>query len=265
VPRPTSQFIPEYFKGIYGLGGNFALVGVHMWYLWWLFWFSLITLPLLVRLKDGRGSRLVAKLAAQMERPGAIFVLGLPLCVPQVLLNPKWFPWGLEEAGWFLVTYLILLVYGFVLAEDEGFRRAIARHWVSALILGGATNLLILGSSLPALSGFFEPFPDVALTIVRTLGAWFWLVALLGFADRYLSFANHFLAYAAEAVLPFYMLHQTIIVIIGFFIRNWQLGMVPKYIFLSTTAFSIIMLLYEFVIRRNRILRVLFGMRPERT
>ncbi|HRJ75743.1 MAG TPA: acyltransferase family protein, partial [Anaerolineales bacterium] len=39
------QFIPEYFKGWYAFGGNFAWMGLHLWYLLMLFLFSLIMLP----------------------------------------------------------------------------------------------------------------------------------------------------------------------------------------------------------------------------
>ena len=39
----------EYFNGFYGLGGNFALVPLHMWFLWLLFIFSLILLPIFYR------------------------------------------------------------------------------------------------------------------------------------------------------------------------------------------------------------------------
>ena len=27
------DFLPHYFEGIYGFGGNFAVVGMHLWYL----------------------------------------------------------------------------------------------------------------------------------------------------------------------------------------------------------------------------------------
>jgi hypothetical protein len=50
------QFIPEYFRGLYGMGGSFALTGMHLWYLAWLFVFSCVALPLFVWL-NGRAGR----------------------------------------------------------------------------------------------------------------------------------------------------------------------------------------------------------------
>jgi hypothetical protein len=69
------------------------------------------------------------------------------------------------------------------------------------------------------------------------------------------------LKYANQAVLPFYILHQTVIVGIGFVIRDWQWAVLPKYLFLATTSFTLIMVMYEYIVKRVTVLRVLFGMK----
>jgi len=86
-------------------------------------------------------------------------------------------------------------------------------------------------------------------------------LTFLGFGSRYLNFTNAFLDYANQAVLPFYILHQTVIVIIGFFIREWKWAILPKYLFLLLLSFTIIMLLYEYLVKRVAFLRLLFGMK----
>ncbi|WP_078547698.1 acyltransferase family protein [Litchfieldia alkalitelluris] len=45
------DFLPSYFSGFYGINGNFAWMGLHLWYVLILFIFSLITIPLFKRLK----------------------------------------------------------------------------------------------------------------------------------------------------------------------------------------------------------------------
>jgi len=89
------------------------------------------------------------------------------------------------------------------------------------------------------------------------------LAALLleGLLARYLNFNNRFLGYANEAVLPFYILHQTVILIIGFFVLQWSMGIAPKYLIITTSSFMAIMAIYELLVRRINILRFLFGMR----
>jgi hypothetical protein len=88
-----------------------------------------------------------------------------------------------------------------------------------------------------------------------------WIVAILGFGSRVLNFNNRFLGYANEAVLPFYILHQTVMLIIGFYVVQWNIGIWPKYLTISVTSFIAIMLIYELLIRRINVFRFLFGMR----
>ena len=63
----------EYFNGFYGLGGNFALVPMHMWFLWLLFIFSLILLPIFLPKKGSRKS-LGSRLATLFEKPWTFVV-----------------------------------------------------------------------------------------------------------------------------------------------------------------------------------------------
>ncbi len=57
------------------------------------------------------------------------------------------------------------------------------------------------------------------------------------------------------------ILHQTIIVLIGFFVVQWNLDIALKYLIISTTSFAAIMAIYELLVRRINILRFLFGLR----
>jgi hypothetical protein len=84
----------------------------------------------------------------------------------------------------------------------------------------------------------------------------------LGLARRYLDFNNRVLAYANEAVLPFYILHHTVIYIIGFSVIQWQLNIGGKFLIISVISFVVIMAIYELLIRRMNWLRLLFGMKP---
>jgi len=100
-----------------------------------------------------------------------------------------------------------------------------------------------------------------AVSLLQALNAWAWLLAILGFGGRFLNRNNKYLSYANEAVLPFYILHQTIIISIGFYVVQWNTGVGPKYLFISLTSFIAIMLIYELLVRRFNVLRFLFGMR----
>jgi glucans biosynthesis protein C len=90
------------------------------------------------------------------------------------------------------------------------------------------------------------------------------VVFILSLGARYLNFDNRALAYGNEAVLPFYLFHQTIILIVGFWIIRLHMGILPKFLIVAVLSFAAIVLLYEFGVRRWRVMRFLFGMRPQR-
>jgi hypothetical protein len=158
--------------------------------------------------------------------------------------------------GWSPFTYLVIFFLGYILATDERYRPAIERLRFFSLAL--SLLLLAIGYSLEMADISIYSY---SLAPFRGLNTWAWLLTFLGFASRHLNFSNGFLKYANEAVLPFYILHQTVIVGIGFFIRNWQLAVFPKYLFLASVSFIIIMVLYEFMVKRVAFLRLLFGMK----
>jgi len=87
------------------------------------------------------------------------------------------------------------------------------------------------------------------------------VLAILGYGRRYLRFGNKFLAYTGEASYPYYILHQTVIVIIGFYVVQWQLGVGAKFLVILAAATAVTALLYELLIKRFNILRFLFGMK----
>jgi hypothetical protein len=151
------------------------------------------------------------------------------------------------------------LVAGFLIALDPGYREAMERSRLISLALGLLTTSLMFFFRLDlAPLGDFVKYSGSIIS--RSFNSWFWLVAFLGFGSRFLNFHNEILKYAREAVLPFYILHQTVIVIIGFYIVNWETSVMVKYLTLSSLSFAVIAALYELLIKRVKVLRFLFGM-----
>jgi hypothetical protein len=87
------------------------------------------------------------------------------------------------------------------------------------------------------------------------------LVALLSIGARFLNFTNRFLVYSNEAVLPIYILHQTVIVIATFFIIKLSLSILPALTLVTFCAFAGSIIIYDLIVKRIKWIRVLFGMR----
>ena len=96
---------------------------------------------------------------------------------------------------------------------------------------------------------------------VKVLACWGWVFVIFYLANNYFSFTNRFLTYTSEASMPFYVLHQPIIVLIGYIIYDFSWSIPMKLLFLITMSFALIMMLYHFVIRKIKILRILFGLK----
>jgi hypothetical protein len=79
---------------------------------------------------------------------------------------------------------------------------------------------------------------------------------------HYLNANHRLLAYANEGVLPFYILHQPVILIIGYFIIFLSLPILAKYLIIAPIAFAITLGIYEFGIRRVNPMRRLLGLKP---
>jgi len=250
------QFLPHYFDGWYGFGGNFAWMGLHLWYLLMLFLFSGLMLSTFQRLS--RSQTLTTKVADLAGRRIGPYLFIIPLFVMEFLVSLSPDTVGRQDfAGWSPLTYLVFFVIGYLLATDKRYRPAIESARFISLVASLSTVItlyvLLVESGLPGTHPLY--------LLVRAANAWFWLLTFLGFASRHLNVNNRFLKYANEAVLPFYILHQTVIVLIGYFIADWQWAVLPKYLFLMTTSFVLIMVLYEAVVKRVSLLRYLFGMK----
>jgi hypothetical protein len=85
-----------------------------------------------------------------------------------------------------------------------------------------------------------------------------------GSARRHLERSSRKLGYLNEAVLPFYVLHSSVIVVTAYFVVQWPIPDPLKAVIIATVAFGAIALLYEGAVRRVRLLRVLFGMKAAR-
>jgi peptidoglycan/LPS O-acetylase OafA/YrhL len=261
------SFYPHYFEGWFGLGGNFAWMGVHLWYLEFLFVFSVVTLPLFLYLRSPSGSRIVDSLTRFLSRPWTIFLLALPIGLIEFVaaLPPiHGSVFGNEGfGGWSALPYLALLIVGYLLATDEGLTKTMERHRGRALVVAAVSYVLAF-LALKASEQWPTLPRELFMSFLRGILCWSCLVTFCGFASRHLQFTNAFLKYTNEAVLPFYILHQVVILCVGFYILRLHTRLWLEYLIITTISFAVIMALYELLIRRVNLLRLLFGMKAVR-
>lgn len=255
------QFLGHYVSdGFYGFGGFFPWSGLHLWYLTYLFVFTAASLPLFLWLRSPRGSRASARLADLLCRPGALVLLAVPVLVMEAFLPRKIPVLAWSEGGWLLGSHWIFLVVGFVLVGDPRLREALRRFRWPSLGLAAVTTVP-LALLAPGVADLVFGTPEfVSFISLRTTNGWLWLLAILGFGAR-LNRPAPILGYLGPAVLPFYVLHQPLIVVFGYLLRHWDAPVAVVYPLVTVGVLAASVLVYEFGIRRLAVLRVLFGLR----
>lgn len=247
------DYLPYYFTPHQADTDYTGLVftNAHLWFIRDLFVYALVALPLFLYFKRDR--RIVSWLAGLCERRGGVFLAILPL----------WLLGSLTEvAGTELFRDLILFILGFLLMADSRFFDAVKRHKLAALIAGLATMPLYLAIAAMQIEFVDNSPEDILFYTLRTINTWLWLVAILGYGQSLLNFTNRLQRYLNEAVYPFYILHQTVIVILAYYIVQWDVNLWVKFPVLAISALATTLLLYDVVVKRTNVTRFLFGMKP---
>jgi peptidoglycan/LPS O-acetylase OafA/YrhL len=104
---------------------------------------------------------------------------------------------------------------------------------------------------------------SVADSLGANIFTWLWVMVFLGYGNRYLCFVNPLLIWAREASYPVYILHQTVIVVIGYYIIQCAWTPWMKYFVILLLSMSACFVLYEGCVRRFATLRMAFGMKPQ--
>ena len=260
------SFLPEYFNGVYtgiGASGNFAFVGMHLWYLFFLFLYGIICYHLFLWLK-GRGEVFLHRISALFAMPGLIYLwFSIPFLVMKAVVPPEILSIG--AGSWGFLYYVWFLISGFIIISSKRLQETIKnQRWVS-LIFGVVFSSFhiyrLFNSSRIVFPVWIAYWMDAAIYF---FSAWFWVFAILGFGMRFLIFNRPILRKLNEGVLPFYILHQTVLVYIGYFVMNWEIPDFFKWAIVFVSAFISIICLYVFVVGKFEVFRFLFGMKTTR-
>ena len=264
------DMLPRYFSGLVNFSFNWpgGLLRVpfsgHLWFLQYLFLISMVALPLLRFLRSEQGLRLIYSVSGWCNRRGGIFILLIPILLIRIGLRSIF----QGEHGWAdFLEFMWFFVIGYILPSDARFTESVKKHGWICLGLGivgfGAEGFFVMGLGYNPGGEPFS-FSFVLFEIVMSIGRLSWIIFVLNMGAKYLNFNKNVLAYSNEAVLPFYIFHQTIILCVGWFAIRWNIGILPKYFIIAVTSFALIMALYEGIVRRFNPTRFLFGMRPKK-
>lgn len=154
---------------------------------------------------------------------GGVGVLLVPLGW-MIAVHAWWFPMAAEThaltGDWVAhAMYVPAFLFGFGLAGSAPAMRAIARWWVTAAVIGALGFATVIAvetawpANTPAPRWVYRPYGAA-----HALQQWGTIVALIGVADRWWNHDRKVRAVLTEAVFPFYLVHQTVIVLVAYWL-----------------------------------------------
>jgi hypothetical protein len=242
------DFYPHFFDGHIFAGGNFT--PNHLWFLYTLFFCCILALPLIVYFKSSRGEITLNRIANLLASPGGVYTLMIPLYLALILLNP----YGKEYV--FEFHQLVLVIAGFLMVSKDQIMQAIESQRRKSLLFAiiGIPLAIYCENSSTQFSRWVFYLPNV-------LGYFSLLLAIFGYARRYLCFSNEFIEYTNKAVYPFYIIHQTITVILAYHIVQLEMNLWIKFFLTSLGTGVLTLLIYHYAVRPFGFIYPFFGLK----
>jgi hypothetical protein len=162
---------------------------------------------------------------------------------------------------------LAFFVYGYILYADGRYVPAVVRSWPLMLVLGvvSSVSIFVGGYTGVIYEWLASPYTPgyVLYWTVWSINGWCWTLFVLYVGLRWLDFANKWLAYGRQTIVPFYLLHQPVIIVVAFFVVQWEVGVALKHLAVILISLLFTLGLVE-LIRRTGLLRGLFGIKARR-
>ncbi|TNE67905.1 MAG: hypothetical protein EP335_00050 [Alphaproteobacteria bacterium] len=232
----------------------------HLWYVAYLLVYSLLAIALMP---------LVRRIAAWLDGEGFARILSggrvlllpaIPFIIYRFTLEMQYPETHALFGDWAAhARYGTIFLFGLLFAKSGAFWGAIRDQWRA-----GALAVLISGICLSPLWAHWDwvethPALMQLARAWRVLYAWMVIATLMGAAGHYLNRPSPLLAYLTRAVFPYYILHQTLIVVFGVWLSGYALGAPLEFISLVVLTTLGCGLGYHYLIRPFGLVRPLFG------
>jgi peptidoglycan/LPS O-acetylase OafA/YrhL len=237
----------------------FGSFGHHLWFLMFLFIFSLLIIPAAAFFKTDKGQRILVKATGFLARPGLMRLAALPLLVYYPLVKPL--APGYSDWADFGFMFLFFIT-GFIINSSTALTERIRREWKVNLAVGLACFGILLVFLVRFGTQWFDTpgYNRISLSgyALWALGAWSIVFMFWGLGQD--LFKRKIPLRLVQGSMPFYLIHQTVILLAAFFIVRWSMNIHLKFVLLLVTSFAGTLLLSEGLVTRFAVTRFLFGM-----
>lgn len=154
-----------------------------------------------------------------------------------------------------------VFLIGFIFAGSPYFWKWTQERRLCLAIVSISLLAVLLLQRFSAGSLPFQQSHEILRAAISGVYAWTSILVIVGYSAKYLDRTSQALTYLTAAVLPIYVLHQPIMIVIGFFLFPLNIALFYEVILilLGTTVFSL--LFYDMLIKRFKALRFVFGVK----
>jgi glucans biosynthesis protein C len=245
--------------------GNFHWL--HLWYLAFIFIFCIVVIPVMMILRTPKARVILNNVVLIVSNTSVLLPVILLFHLPYYI-SRNFLP---SSDVTDLIYYFPYFIFGALFFAQPAIRVAIAQNRKVTLAGGLLTTSLlyftlwIRDESLNATLGttVMELIQGPLKEPMISLNQWFWVLTVGGFAIRYLDFGSKFLSYANRVVYPFYILHQTIIIALAYYLIPVDASIFTKFCIILTGTVLSIVAAYELVLKRFTITKLMFGIKTD--
>lgn len=267
--NPPQSFFknPSDFDSLIGAYPELALrfQSEHLWFIEYLFVFSMLALPLFHLLNSKIGARVILALEIMTQKWWGLLSLGLILALIRTTLKIP-FPsdsHGIENLS-SSMFYFFFFAMGMMLSQKPALWRVLGERWKLHTVVLLVLSCVFYFYYFVDFSSFASPKTLWSIWwAVCSLLAWTASLCFLGLGQKFLKTTPLWLTKANTLIYPFYIFHQTIIVICAFYIVQWSAGISVKLIALLISSFTITALICILVIYPFNLMRFPFGLKPK--
>ena len=236
----------------------------HLWFIEYLIVFFLLGIVLNKFFSSSLGTKVVNSIEKLSQFKMGLFFLVILLVVIKVYFSLV-FPSAdnrIENLSSSLF-YFFFFIAGIIFIKNKNIWQSLCKHrFYSLVLLILSTIVFYAYYYAPNLGDYFSLDTRWILWwSVCCLVAWSALLTILGYAQFYFTKTPKWLGLSNELIYPFYIFHQTVIVVIGYYIIDWQAPILVKIISLFVLSFSATSVICWFIIKPFNTLRFLFGLK----
>ncbi|SFW21454.1 acyltransferase family protein [Cellulophaga fucicola] len=238
----------------------------HLWFIENLFVLSVVLIPLILLIKSSKSIKFINALDVISSKTYGILLWVIPLLIGTILLK-KIYPDESKNITNLSSTfyYGYFFISGILFATSKNIWKYLKLHRKLNLIAFIVSSILFYTYYfLP--NEYVSPYVSKSVRwsiwyVVCALVSWTLITTLLGYGQIWFHKKSELLKKCNEAIYPFYILHQTIIIVVGYYIIQLQMSISSKIVLLVFTTFPLIIIIYRLLIYPFKITRILFGMK----